>query len=236
MARLRQKGPACHGVTPRRRSRLPNGFQTALIVQFMTGVPARTAAELMGANHHSATRFYQSCASRSRPGGRPRRPSQWVRSRLTRAISAVCERAPRPQCRRQRAGLWPAQTRWQSLHGHDPRTPGGKPWSALSVRAASPTALSTRIAVGLAISSMFPNSTTSASTTRMPLPTAPTISTASKTSGTKPSGTCADTVFRKPTSTGSSQSASGASITGQPAKCWLRWQAGPTRTVCGAYP
>jgi transposase-like protein len=38
-------------VTVRRRSRLAVGVQHALLVQFVTGTPARTAAELVGVNH-----------------------------------------------------------------------------------------------------------------------------------------------------------------------------------------
>ena len=45
-------------VTGRRRSRLPDSIQRALIIQFVAGVPARTAAELVGVNRHSATLFY----------------------------------------------------------------------------------------------------------------------------------------------------------------------------------
>ena len=42
----------------RRRSRLPIGIQRALIGQFVAGVPARTAAELVGVNRNTATLFY----------------------------------------------------------------------------------------------------------------------------------------------------------------------------------
>lgn len=45
-------------VTRRRRSRLDMVTQRALIVQFVAGVPARTAAELVGVNRHSATLYY----------------------------------------------------------------------------------------------------------------------------------------------------------------------------------
>ena len=45
-------------VTARRRSRLSASIQRALIIQFVAGVPARTAAELVGVNRHSATLFY----------------------------------------------------------------------------------------------------------------------------------------------------------------------------------
>ncbi len=45
-------------VTRRRRSRLDMLTQRALIVQFVAGVPARTAAELVGVNRHSATLYY----------------------------------------------------------------------------------------------------------------------------------------------------------------------------------
>jgi transposase len=45
-------------VTERRRSRLPATIQQALIVQFVAGTPARTAAELLGVNRHTATLFY----------------------------------------------------------------------------------------------------------------------------------------------------------------------------------
>ena len=45
-------------VTTRRRSRLPASIQAALIMHFVAGVPARTAAELAGVNRHSATLFY----------------------------------------------------------------------------------------------------------------------------------------------------------------------------------
>jgi transposase len=42
----------------RRRSRLETGVQEALIVHFVGGVPARTAAELVGINRNSAILFY----------------------------------------------------------------------------------------------------------------------------------------------------------------------------------
>jgi transposase len=42
----------------RRRSRLAKPLQDALIVHFVAGVPARTAAELVGINRNSATLFY----------------------------------------------------------------------------------------------------------------------------------------------------------------------------------
>lgn len=45
-------------VTSRRRSRLPASIQHALVVQFVAGVPARTAALLVGVNRHTATLFY----------------------------------------------------------------------------------------------------------------------------------------------------------------------------------
>ena len=45
-------------VTCRRRSRLAVSIQHALIVQFVAGVPARTAAELVGVNRHTATLYF----------------------------------------------------------------------------------------------------------------------------------------------------------------------------------
>ena len=45
-------------VTGRRRSRLDRGCQRALVEHFVAGTPARTAAELVGVNRHSATLFY----------------------------------------------------------------------------------------------------------------------------------------------------------------------------------
>lgn len=36
----------------------PNTVQRALIVQFVAGTPARTAAQLVGVNRHTATLFY----------------------------------------------------------------------------------------------------------------------------------------------------------------------------------
>jgi transposase len=45
-------------VIKRRRSRLSASTQQALIVQFVAGVPARTAAQLVGVNRHTATLFY----------------------------------------------------------------------------------------------------------------------------------------------------------------------------------
>ena len=41
-------------VMARRRGRLSAGIQRALIVQFVAGVPARTAAELVGVNRNTA--------------------------------------------------------------------------------------------------------------------------------------------------------------------------------------
>jgi transposase len=45
-------------VSNRRRSRLSASIQRSLIIQFVGGVPARTAAELAGVNRHTATLFY----------------------------------------------------------------------------------------------------------------------------------------------------------------------------------
>ena len=45
-------------VTGRRRSRLPTQIQHDLLVQFVAGVPARTAAELVGVNRQTATLFF----------------------------------------------------------------------------------------------------------------------------------------------------------------------------------
>ena len=45
-------------VTLRRRSRLDHGRQRALVEHFVAGTPARTAAELLGVNRHTATLFY----------------------------------------------------------------------------------------------------------------------------------------------------------------------------------
>lgn len=44
--------------TPRRKSRLPLGVQEELIRNFVAGVPARTAAEVLGINRNTATLFY----------------------------------------------------------------------------------------------------------------------------------------------------------------------------------
>ena len=45
-------------VTRRRRSRVEIPLQRALLVQFVAGVPARTAAELVGVNRRTAILFY----------------------------------------------------------------------------------------------------------------------------------------------------------------------------------
>jgi transposase-like protein len=45
-------------VIHRRRSRLSVSIQRALIVQFVSGVPARTAAEVVGVNRRTSTLFY----------------------------------------------------------------------------------------------------------------------------------------------------------------------------------
>jgi len=45
-------------VTGRRRSRLDSGTQRALLVHFVAGTPARSAAEIVGINRHTATLFY----------------------------------------------------------------------------------------------------------------------------------------------------------------------------------
>ena len=45
-------------VRERRRSRLSVGIQQALIVQFVAGVPARTAAELVGVNRNTAILYF----------------------------------------------------------------------------------------------------------------------------------------------------------------------------------
>ena len=45
-------------VTRRRRSRLDRAVQLALLTQFVGGVPARTAAELVGVNRRTAILFY----------------------------------------------------------------------------------------------------------------------------------------------------------------------------------
>lgn len=44
--------------TPRRKSRLPLSVQEELIRNFVAGVPARTAAEVLGINRNTATLFY----------------------------------------------------------------------------------------------------------------------------------------------------------------------------------
>lgn len=45
-------------VMSRRRSRLPVVIREALVSHFVAGTPARTAAQLVGVNRHSATLFY----------------------------------------------------------------------------------------------------------------------------------------------------------------------------------
>lgn len=45
-------------VTQRRRSRLGASIQRQLLTQFVAGVPARTAAQLVGVNRHTATLYY----------------------------------------------------------------------------------------------------------------------------------------------------------------------------------
>ena len=45
-------------VTVRRRSRLPDGIQRALIVHFVAGTTARTSAELVGVNRRTAILYY----------------------------------------------------------------------------------------------------------------------------------------------------------------------------------
>jgi len=45
-------------VAVRRNSRLTNMGQRALIVQVVAGTPARTAAQLVGVNRHTATLYY----------------------------------------------------------------------------------------------------------------------------------------------------------------------------------
>jgi len=51
-------------VTQRRRSRLPVAIQRALIVQFVAGTPARTAAELLGVNRNTAILYFQKLRER----------------------------------------------------------------------------------------------------------------------------------------------------------------------------
>jgi transposase len=45
-------------VTGRRRSRLDSSAQQALLVHFVAGTPARSAAEIVGINRHTATLYY----------------------------------------------------------------------------------------------------------------------------------------------------------------------------------
>jgi transposase len=45
-------------VTGRRRSRLDSSVQRALLVHFVAGTPARSAAEIIGVNRHTATLYY----------------------------------------------------------------------------------------------------------------------------------------------------------------------------------
>ena len=45
-------------VTRRRRSRLDSSVRQALLVHFVAGTPARSAAEIVGVNRHTATLFY----------------------------------------------------------------------------------------------------------------------------------------------------------------------------------
>lgn len=42
----------------RRKSKLPLSIQTALLIQFVSGSTARTAADLVGVNRHTATLFF----------------------------------------------------------------------------------------------------------------------------------------------------------------------------------
>jgi len=46
-------------ITGRRRSRLSSTVQRALLEHFVAGTPARSAAELVGVNRHTATLYYQ---------------------------------------------------------------------------------------------------------------------------------------------------------------------------------
>jgi len=46
-------------VSKRRRSRLSASIQRALLVQFVAGVPARAAAQLVGVNRHTATLYFR---------------------------------------------------------------------------------------------------------------------------------------------------------------------------------
>lgn len=48
----------CQMVTGRRRSRLDRSIQRALLAQFVAGVPARTAAPLVGVNRRTATLYF----------------------------------------------------------------------------------------------------------------------------------------------------------------------------------
>jgi transposase len=45
-------------VKSRRKNRLPTGVQRALLVQFVAGVPARTAAELLNLNRPTVTLYF----------------------------------------------------------------------------------------------------------------------------------------------------------------------------------
>ncbi len=47
-------------VERRRKSRLPESVQEALIRQFVAGATARTAADLVGVNRHTATLYFHS--------------------------------------------------------------------------------------------------------------------------------------------------------------------------------
>jgi transposase len=76
----------------RRRSRLAKPLQEALIVRFVVGVPARTAAELVGINRNSATLFYLKLREVIADKLAELPPISTAMWRSTRAISLAIER------------------------------------------------------------------------------------------------------------------------------------------------
>jgi transposase len=58
LAQIARKGYLDQMITSRRRSRLPDSIQCALLLLFVAGTPARAAAGVVGVNRYTATLFF----------------------------------------------------------------------------------------------------------------------------------------------------------------------------------
>ena len=73
----------------RRRSRLLPSNQKALIVQFVAGVPVRTAAELVGVNRNTAILFFHKLREVIVENVAKEAPFPWMSQSFTRCVHRI---------------------------------------------------------------------------------------------------------------------------------------------------